>query len=116
MANLPLSQALSDLRDELRDARLSADPKLKLKRFIGRGRARATRDPRQGGPQGLTATALDRGPGGVSGQGFRSELSSRSLFMRIAAASHWRRNASSNRTAASRVVPGQPGCIEPGHG
>jgi hypothetical protein len=31
MANLPLSQALSDLRDELRDAKLSADPNLKLK-------------------------------------------------------------------------------------
>jgi hypothetical protein len=31
MANLPLSKALSDLRDELRDAQLSADPKLKLK-------------------------------------------------------------------------------------
>jgi hypothetical protein len=31
MANLPLSQALSDLRNELRDAKLSADPNLKLK-------------------------------------------------------------------------------------
>jgi hypothetical protein len=31
MANLPLSQALSDLRDELRDAKLSADPHLRLK-------------------------------------------------------------------------------------
>jgi len=31
MANLPLSQALSDLRDELRVAKLSADPNLKLK-------------------------------------------------------------------------------------
>ena len=31
MANIPLSQALSDLRNELRDAKLSEDPKLKLK-------------------------------------------------------------------------------------
>lgn len=31
MANLPLSQALSDLRNELRDAKLSADPNLKFK-------------------------------------------------------------------------------------
>jgi hypothetical protein len=31
LANLPLSQALSGLRDELRDAKLSADPNLKLK-------------------------------------------------------------------------------------
>jgi hypothetical protein len=31
MANIPLSKALSDLRDELRDAKLSADPNLKLK-------------------------------------------------------------------------------------
>jgi hypothetical protein len=31
MANLPLSQALADLRNELRDAKLQADPNLKLK-------------------------------------------------------------------------------------
>jgi hypothetical protein len=31
MANLPLSQALADLRNELRDAKLQADPDLKLK-------------------------------------------------------------------------------------
>lgn len=30
MASLSLSQALSELRDELRDAKLSADPSLKL--------------------------------------------------------------------------------------
>jgi hypothetical protein len=31
MANLPLSQALADLRNELRDAKLQEDSKLKLK-------------------------------------------------------------------------------------
>jgi len=31
MANLPLSRALADLRNEPRDAKLSADPNLKLK-------------------------------------------------------------------------------------